>query len=72
MFFLAGIFSALMLSGLVVMIDSDEDGRFEDKEGLEDNGIDAHETQADRFEQVQTPRAAYNLATPPTITLPAQ
>jgi Ca2+-binding RTX toxin-like protein len=49
MFFLAGIFSALMLSGLVVMIDSDEDGRFEDKEGLEDNGIDARETQADRF-----------------------
>lgn len=34
MFFLAGIFSALMLSGLVVMIDSDDDGRFEDKEDL--------------------------------------
>ena len=49
MFFLAGIFSALMLSVLVVMIDSDDDGRFEDKEALEDDGLDARETQKDRF-----------------------
>ena len=49
MFFLAGIFSALMLSGLVVMIDSDDDGRFEDKEDLEENGLDARETQEGRF-----------------------
>ena len=49
MFFLAGIFSALILSGLVVMIDSDLDDRFENKEGLEDNGFDARETQEDRF-----------------------
>ena len=38
-----------MLSGLVVMIDSDDDGRFEDKEDLEDDGLDARETQEGRF-----------------------
>ena len=50
MFFLAGIFSALMLSGLVVMIDSDEDGQFDDTENLEDNGFEARKMQEDRFE----------------------
>ena len=49
MFFLAGIFSALMLSGLVVMIDSDEDGRFDDTENLEDNGFEARKMQEDRL-----------------------
>ena len=49
MFFLAGIFSALMLSGLVVMIDSDEDGQFDDTENLEDNGFKARKMQEDRF-----------------------
>ena len=39
----------MMLSGLVVMIDSDEDGQFDDTENLEDNGVDARETQEDRF-----------------------
>ena len=49
MFFLAGIFSALMLSGLVVMIDSDEDGQFDDTENLEDNGFKVRKMQEDRF-----------------------
>ena len=49
MFFLAGIFSALMLSGLVVMIDSDEDGQFDDTENLEDNGFEARKMQEGRF-----------------------
>ena len=49
MFFLAGIFSALMLSGLVVMIDSDEDGQFDDTENLEDNCFKARKMQEDRF-----------------------
>ena len=31
----------MMLSGLVVMIDSDEDGQFDDTENLEDNGFEA-------------------------------
>ena len=44
MFFLAGIFSTLMLSSLIVMIDSNNDGRFEDKEDVEDDGLDARET----------------------------
>ena len=49
MFFLAGIFSALMLSGLVVMIDSDEDGQFDDTENLEDNGFEARKMHEGRF-----------------------
>ena len=72
MFFLAGIFSALMLSGLVVMIDSDEDGQFDDTENLEDNGFEARKMQEDRFVTGSDAPAAYNLATPPTITSPAQ
>ena len=38
-----------MLSDLVLMINSDNDGRFEDKEDLEDDGLDARETQEDHF-----------------------
>tara|TARA_B100001093_G_scaffold253903_1_gene242943 strand:- start:243 stop:560 length:318 start_codon:yes stop_codon:yes gene_type:complete len=49
MFFLAGIFSALMLSGLVVMIDGDEDGQFDNTENLEDNGFEARKMQEDRY-----------------------
>ncbi len=43
MFFLAGIFSTLMLSSLIVMIDSNNDGRFENKEDVEDDGLDTRE-----------------------------
>ncbi len=49
MFFLVEIFSALMLSSLVVMINSDEDSRFEDTKNLEDDGSNAREVQAERF-----------------------
>ena len=38
-----------MLSGLVVMIDSDEDGQFDDTENLEDNGFEARKMQEGRF-----------------------
>ena len=38
-----------MLSGLVVMIDSDEDGQFDDTENLEDHGFKARKMQEDRF-----------------------
>ena len=44
MFFLAGIFSTLMLSSLMVMIESDDDGRLEDKEDVEDDALVACET----------------------------
>ena len=38
-----------MLSGLVVMIDGDEDGQFDDTENLEDNGFEARKMQEDRY-----------------------